>query len=178
MILFWEYSRVSGSIADDSIKNDLFLWVLEWGLALTNCSDLWANHQDLESSHPAEQTFQHFPREICKIFDFFFLDFIRSCRPWKLLIKKKEKEIFLLNENDVQWTLSTLPWTRPGRSLEESPVVQRWHCCDENQIVFILNVADEGLLKWFLCSPYIRSQQACHRALWCDLPETKDNILG
>ena len=115
--------------------------------------------------------------EICKTFNF-FLDLIRSFRPWKLLIKKKEKEIFLLNENDVQWTLSTLPWTRPGRSLEESPVVQRWHCCDENQIVFILNVADEGLLKWFLCSPYIRSQQACHRALWCDLPETKDNILG
>ena len=172
MILFWEYIRVSGSIADDSIENDLFCecssegWRSPIALTFEPITKIWRAH--ILQSKPFNISIEKYVRYL----NFFRFDKIFS--PKKTIYKKERK-----GNISPQWK-----WCQPYPGLAPEEVwknhlwVRRWHCCDENQIVFILNVVDEGLLKWFFGSPYIRSQQACHRALWCDLPETKENILG
>ena len=143
MILFWGYSRVSGSIADDSIENDLFCecssegWRSPIALTFEPITKIWRAH--ILQSKPFNISLEKHVRYLI----FYRIDKIFS--PKKTIYKKERK-----GNISPQWK-----WCQPYPGLAPEEVwknhlwVRRWHCCDENQIVFILNVADEGLLNDF-----------------------------
>ena len=109
MILFWEYSRVSGSIADDSIENDIFCerssegWRSPIALTFEPITKIWRAH--ILQSKPFNISLEKHVRYLI----FYRIDKIFSP---KKTIDKKEK--FLLNENDVHPTLDS-PRKKSGR---------------------------------------------------------------
>ena len=104
---------MSGSIADDSIENDIFCerssegWRSPIALTFEPITKIWRAH--ILQSKPFNISIEKYVRYL----NFFRFDKIFSP---KKTIDKKKKYFSSMK------MMSTLPWTRPGRSLEESPV--------------------------------------------------------
>ena len=123
---FWGYSRVSGSIADDSIENDLFCecssegWRSPIALTFEPITKIWRAH--ILQSKPFNISIEKYVRYL----NFFRFDKIFS--PKKTMDKKERKRNI-----SPQWK-----WCPPYPGLAPEEVwknhlwVRRWHCCDGN----------------------------------------------
>ena len=89
MILFWEYSRVSGSIADDSIGNDLFCecssegWRSPIALTFEPITKIWRAH--ILQSKPFNISLEKYVRYLI------FFRFDKIFLPMKTVDKKERK---------------------------------------------------------------------------------------
>ena len=141
MILFWEYSRVSGSIADDSIENDLFCerssegWRSPIALTFEPITKIWRAH--ILQSKPFNISLEKHVRYLI----FYRIDKIFS--PKKTIDKKERK-----GNISPQWK-----WCQPYPGLAPEEVWKNHLWCGVDTVVIniklFLNVADEGLLNDF-----------------------------